>query len=527
VFDVLVVGGGAIGAGVARDAALRGLSVALVEQDDFASGTTSRSTRLIHGGLRYLEHLDFGLVRENLRERELLLRLAPHLVHPLPLFVPLYRPSAYRRAKLRAGMVLYDLLSFRKRLPGREWLARDEVLAMEPSIEAEGLRGAWRFYDAHAPLIERLVIENVVDAREHGGVMLNHARAERWLRDGSTVVGAEVVDTLSGGRFSVRARQTVNATGAWVDLLTADLRSSALPLLRLTKGIHLVTPAATRHAYLLFARSDGRPFFVIPWLGASLIGTTDTDYFDDPSAARADVEDVGYLIGAAKRAFPSAPFDDVRYTMAGVRALIRVTDVAEGAVPREHAVLDHARTDGVLGIVSVIGGKLTAYRAIAEEVTDLVTQRLGGRGRCLTATTPLPGAGEVPALTERLWTVARANGLGREQLERLVRVYGSRAERLISRIEATPRLGGRLAPGSAATRVEAHHAATEEGAATLADFLLRRSGLGLVRDRGTDLLDAAADALGEVLGWDAARTAAEITSYRALIAAGSSRTVEA
>ncbi len=483
-FDVLVVGGGALGAGVARDAALRGMSVALVEQDDFASGTTSRSTRLIHGGLRYLEHRQFGLVRENLRERELLMRLAPHLVQALPVHVPLYRPSVARRAKLRAGMLLYDLLSRGKKLPRRRWIGREQLLALEPGLRPDGLRGAWRFYDARCALVERLVVENVVDATAHGAVSLNHAKVVRWLREGDAVTGAEVEDRIGGTRLTVRARESVNATGPWLD------RSGlgGKPLLRLTKGVHLVTPPATKLAHLLFA-SDGRPFFVIPWLGSTLVGTTDTDFDDEPSEARADADDTAYLIESAKAAFPQAPFERVHYAMAGVRALIRIEGVAEGKVPREHEIRDHSTTDGVNGIVSMVGGKLTAYRSIAQEATDLVAKRLGNKARPLTKTQPLPGAADVADLVRRLEKEGIADA------ERLARTYGARAHRALD------------------LRAEAALAA-EEGAATLADFLLRRSCLGLAPDRALPLVDRAADALAEALSWSDARRADEVATYR-------------
>jgi glycerol-3-phosphate dehydrogenase len=500
IFDVLVVGGGAMGAGVARDAALRGMSVALVEQDDFAAGTTSRSTRLIHGGLRYLAQREFGLVRENLREREILLRTAPHLVRPLPVYVPLYRLSVRRRATLRAGMLLYDLLSRRKSLPRRKWLPRGRLLVLEPGLAADGLRGAWCFYDAQCALVERLVVENVADAKAHGARVLNHARVTRWLLDGGAVVGAEVEDRRAGRALRIRARETVNATGAWLDQTGPHAR----PLLRLTKGVHLVTPPASRHAILLF-HTDGRPIFVLPWLDSSLVGTTDTDLTGDPAGARATDADVGYLVAAARRILPGAALD-VAYTFAGVRALIRVEGVAEARVPREHEIRDHAARDGAPGVVSMVGGKLTAYRGIAQEATDLIAKRLGVRARCVTKTRALPGAVDVEALVASLAADAARLGLASDQLRRLAGVYGAMTHELLARIARDRALAARLAPDSAATRVEVVHAVEAEDAATLADVLLRRTCLGLARDRALPLAQAAA----EVVGWGQA----EVTAYR-------------
>jgi glycerol-3-phosphate dehydrogenase len=486
--DLLVIGGGIMGAGITRDAALRGLSVALVEQDDFASGTTSRPTRLIHGGLRYLELFDFRLVRSDMREREILLRIAPHLVFPLPFLLPLYRPSLWYQAKLRFGMQLYDALSLDKSLPKRKWLGRDETLAAEPSLGPDGLTGAWRFYDAQVPLVERLVIENVVDATDHGALVLNHARATAYLRDGDRVVGAEVRDQIANANMEVRARLTVNATGAWLDRTIAPLRPGAKPLLRLTKGIHLVTPRATKQAHVLFAKRDGRLFFVLPWLDATIVGTTDTDYDGDPADAAATEEDVRYLQEEARRAFPNAPFDEIYFTWAGVRALVREEGVSEGQVSRKHALFDHERRDGIPGALSVVGGKITAYRAIAEEVTDLAARKLGRApatpaGHALTATNLLPGAD------------------------------GSRAREIAVLAAGDPSLAAPLCPHHRGVAAEITHAVRSEWAMTIGDVMLRRTSIGLGQCQGLDCLDAVAEMMGRLLGWDAERRKNEVDAY--------------
>jgi len=510
--DLLVIGGGIIGAGIARDAALRGLSVALVEQDDFASGTTSRPTRLIHGGLRYLELFDFGLVRSDMREREILLRIAPHLVFPLPFLLPLYRPSLWYQAKLRIGMQLYDALSLDKSLPKRKWLDRDETLAAEPTLDPDGLHGAWRFYDAQVPLVERLVIENVVDASEHGALVLNHARALGYLRDGARVTGAVVRDRIAAADLEVRARFTVNATGPWLDRTIASVRPRPKPLLRLTKGIHLVTPRATDKAHVLFAKSDGRLFFVLPWLDGTLVGTTDTDYAGDPADAAASEEDVRYLQKEACRAFPNAPFETIYYTYAGVRALVREEGVSEGQVSRKHALFDHDRRDGIGGLLSVVGGKITAYRDIAEEATDAVARKLGLKVGGSTADAPLPGAraDSLPA-----GPLLDVDG---ETVRHLERVYGTRSRELLSLASAHPELRGPLCPHHHGIAAEVVHAVLKEWANTLGDVLLRRTALGLMACQGLDCIEAVADHVGAVLGWDDVRRAHEIAAYRAEIA---------
>lgn len=504
--DVLVIGGGIIGAGIARDAALRGLSVALVEQHDFASGTTSRPTRLIHGGLRYLELFDFGLVRSDMKERERLLGIAPHLVFPLAFLLPEYHPSLWYRFKLRVGMFLYDLLSLDKTLPKRRWLSRDETLAVEPTLDADGLAGAWRFYDAQVPFVERLVIDNLIDAQEHGALLLNHARAVGYLREGQRVTGARVRDECTGEELAIRALMTVTATGPWLDETIAPERRDTRPLLRLTKGIHLVTPRATARAHVLFAKSDGRLFFVVPFFDTTIVGTTDTDYTGDPADAAATAEDVRYLQDAARRAFPNAPFDRVHYTWAGVRALVREEGVSEGQVSRKHALYDHERRDGVAGIVSVVGGKITAYRQIAEEVTDLVVRARGSRGRCETAERPLPGARELPP--ER-----PAEGTA----EHLRDVYGSRAARIRAIVADDASLGAPLCAHHRGVAAEVVHAVRDEWARTLGDVLLRRTMLGIAACQGLDCVDEVARLAGRVLGWDAARQREEIARYRAEI----------
>lgn len=510
--DLLVIGGGIIGAGIARDAALRGLSVALVEQDDFASGTTSRPTRLIHGGLRYLELFDFALVRSDMREREILLRIAPHLVFPLPFLLPLYRPSLWYQAKLRIGMQLYDALSLDKSLPKRKWLDRAETLAAEPTLDPDGLHGAWRFYDAQVPLVERLVIENVVDAAEHGALVLNHARALGYLRDGTRVTGAVVRDELAASDLEVRARFTVNATGPWLDRTIAEVRREPKPLLRLTKGIHLVTPRATEKAHVLFAKSDGRLFFVLPWLDATIVGTTDTDYTGDPADAAATEEDVRYLQAEARRAFPDAPFDDIYFTYAGVRALVREEGVSEGEVSRKHALFDHERRDGVAGLLSVVGGKITAYRDIAEEATDAVARKLELKVDAATADAPLPGARPDPL------PVGPRLGVDGETVRHLERIYGTRSRELLDLAAAHPELRAPLCSHHRGIAAEVVYAVLREWANTLGDVLLRRTALGLMACQGLDCIEAVADHVGTVLGWDRTRREREIAAYRDEIA---------
>lgn len=310
-FDVLVVGGGINGAGVARDAARRGLSVALVEREDFGYGTTGRSTRLVHGGLRYLALYDFGLVHESLRERERLLANAPHLVQPIRFLIPFYKGQATPPWKLKLGLWLYDALAGSRSVQAHESFSRDEVLEVEPGLQPEGLRGGAAYSDGQVAFVERLCVENILDAVAHGATVVNHAGLDRLVMEDGRVVGARVRDMLSGEEVEVRARRVVNTTGPWVDRVpgVGGVRT------RMTKGIHLVTPRDTNHAILLFSPDDDRVFFSIPWMGQQLVGTTDTDYAAEPADVRADADDVTYLQRGIRIALPDAPVETIHLSL--------------------------------------------------------------------------------------------------------------------------------------------------------------------------------------------------------------------
>jgi glycerol-3-phosphate dehydrogenase len=306
-----------------------------------------------------------------------------------------------------------------------------------------------------------------------------------YLREDDRVVGATVEDRLGGGRLDVKARVVVNATGPWLDGTIAPLRRTARPLLRLTKGIHIVTRRATEHAHVLFAESDGRLFFVVPWMDATIVGTTDTDYEGDPASASPSEEDVRYLQTAARRAFPNAPFDEILFTWAGVRALVREEGVSESEVSRKHALYDHERRDGIAGALSVVGGKITAYRAIAEETTDAAVRKIGGTAKCRTDALPLPGAD------------------------------GSRERAVAALALADPSLAPPVCASQPATGAEIVHAVRSEWAMNIGDVLLRRTTIGLRPCQGLDCIDRVAELVARELGWDAGRRAREIDAYRA------------
>jgi glycerol-3-phosphate dehydrogenase len=519
VLDVLVVGGGIVGCGIARDAALRGLRVGLIEREDFGAGTTSRSTRLIHGGLRYLELLDFGLVRQDMREREILIRIAPHLVRPLPFLVPMYGWSAWQRDRLRVGMVLYDLLSYDKSLPRHSFLSREATLEAEPQLNPKGLQGAARYYDCQVELPERLALANAVDAAEHGALVRTYTEWVRFIREGGRVVGVEARDIATDRHVNIRATVVVNATGPWLDRSLEDVSDGRAPLLRTTKGVHLVMPKTTNNAILSIAATDGRVFFIVPWNGYSLVGTTDTDYNDDPGRAHADLSDVSYLLHEAAEVVPPLGHAPVYYGMAGVRALVRKEGVNASAVSRKHAIRDHGKTGGPEGLISVLGGKITAYRGIAEEATDRVMERLGRHSARHTAYSHLPGGdGSPDEVMKSLRPRAESMGLTDEQTDHLIELYGSRAREVLVLAERRPQLATPFCEHGPTLKAQACYAALNEGAETLADVMLRRAPIGLASCLGLDCVEAAADVVGQTLRWDDERRKREAEAYRKIVA---------
>lgn len=518
-FDIIVIGGGIIGAGIARDAALRGLRVALFEKRDFGSGTTAGSTRLIHGGLRYLEMLDFRLVRMDLRERETLLRIAPHLVKPLEFMMPFYRSRLFYRWKIKIGMTLYDLLSYDKSLPRHRFLAPEELTKTEPNLRQQGLQGAAVYFDAQVNSPERLCLENIIDAREHGARTFNYAEVTEALRTGKAIEGVRVRDFLSLDRaeVGVKSRIVINASGAWFDHVARGLTnrtSSATPsqsLIRTTKGVHITCPPLNKRAFVIFSTVDGRLMFVIPWLGYSLIGTTDTDFTADPATAHATAADVDYMLRSVKEYFPALDTSQIYFSNAGVRALVK-EEGSESSVSRRHRVTEGRQPDAE-DLISVLGGKITGYRAIAEEVIDAVCRKLNINAPCLTARNPLPGARGAMKLLD----VSDAR-LKSETLDHLFHLYGSRASEVIQLAASGEPLREPLSFEAPDIAAQVIFAARTEQCSRLVDFLLRRTLLGFSKDQGQSAAACAASLLAQELSWSPARLDAEMSLYHDHIA---------
>jgi glycerol-3-phosphate dehydrogenase len=518
-FDLIIIGGGIVGAGIARDAALRGLHILLVEKEDFACGTTSRSTRLIHGGLRYLRFFQFGLVRQDLREREILLRIAPHLVHRIRFVIPLLSSEPFYRITLPLGLFLYDILAWDKKVPHWERLSRAKTLAMEPALTGIfGLTGSCLYYDGQAVEMERLCLENLVAAADQGACIVNHAAASGLLVREGKVTGLEIKDTLTEQTYTAKSGIVINATGHWADLVWQNLRVKSSATLRKTKGVHLFTRKISDNALVLFAKSDGRLFFVIPWGDYSLIGTTDTDYNGDPDAVFADTADVNYLVTEMHHYFPDFGPDDIYYTMAGLRPLVAAQKKAASNTSRAHKLLDHGKIEGPEGLITVMGGKITAYRAIAEETIDLVCKKKGQSIKCATASTPLPGgAASQPEKSRRL---AAEIGLTADIEAHLTSIYGSRTTNILDLVSADKQLGQPLAAGSKEILAQIKYAVEEEEALTVSDYLLRRSDAGLGPSQGLDVLDTVVQEMGNLLGWSENERQVQAESYRRQVANG-------
>jgi glycerol-3-phosphate dehydrogenase len=513
-FDVVVIGGGIIGAGIARDAALRGLRVALFEKRDFGSGTTAGSTRLIHGGLRYLAMLDLRLVRMDLRERETLLRIAPHLVKPLEFIMPFYGKSLLYRSKMKLGMMLYDVLSYDKSLPRHRFLSPRELKEIEPNLRQQDLRGAAVYFDAQADSPERLCLENIIDACEHGAQAFNYAEVNGTLRTSKAISGVRVRDLLSDNatEVDVKGRIVINASGAWLDRVASRLNDfSRSAQIRTTKGIHICCPPATNRAVVVFSAVDGRLMFVIPWLGYSWIGTTDTDFGDDPATAHATPEDVDYVLRSVTGYLPTLSTSRIYFSNAGVRALVS-EEGSESSVSRVHHIADGA-SSGAENLISVLGGKITGYRAIAEEVTDAACAKLHVKAPCLTASNPLPGARQNIEAPD-----GSGAGLSRKTIIHLFNLYGCRAGEVVDLAASCDDLRQPLSPHAPDIMAQAIFAARSEKCVRLVDFLLRRTLLGFSQDQGQSAVASAASLLAQELAWSPARTNAEISLYQDHIA---------
>jgi glycerol-3-phosphate dehydrogenase len=510
-FDLIIVGGGIIGSGIARDAALRGLNTLLVEKEDFACGTTSRSSRLIHGGLRYLRTFQFKLVRYDLKEREILLKIAPHLVHRMRFIIPLPRSEIFYRLTLPLGLWLYDLLAIGQKAPRWQRYSASQTLKEEPALgQIKELTGSYVYSDCEAGLVERLCLENLIDASRLGGCIVNHSTALNLLKSRGAAAGVKVQDILSGKIYDAHAKIIINAAGHWADLLWQRFETKSPQSLRKTRGTHLITKKLTNEALVLFAKSDGRLFFVIPWGDFSLIGTTDKDYRGSPDSVYANAADVNYLVQETARYFPDFDEGQILYTIAGLRPLVSRENISASATSRAHQIVDHANT-GTPGLITVLGGKITAHRGIAQEAVDLVCRKLDVEARCFTHRLTLPGA--APVAPAEIESASIQYKLPASSIEHLVSIYGSQFRRILELAQIEPRLAGPIHPGFPDILAQIKWSVENESAVTVSDFMLRRSSMGYAADRGIPALDPVAQAMAGYLGWNNAERKKQIEAY--------------
>lgn len=519
-YDVLIIGGGINGAATARDAALRGLKPILLEKNDFASGTSSWSTRLIHGGLRYLEYFEFKLVRESLRERELLLEHAPHLVHPVQLTIPIYKRGARSYWEVQAGMLLYDILSYDKTVPSHRMLTATKFQQLFRAVDDEGLTGAAQYFDGQAEYAERLCLENILSAQDAGATVLNYVKVTALHCDRNRITHLTCVDELSGQEFTVKGKNNavvINTAGPWVDQVcklgqTENYQSFLLESKRLmggTKGSHIVVSpfsGAPDTAFYVEAKSDNRPFFIVPWLGMYLIGTTDIRFEGNLDSIKANNDEIDYLLYETNRIFPTAQLtrDDVRFTYSGVRPLPYTEGQSTGSITRKHILHEH-RDVGISNLISLIGGKLTTFRQVGEELVDAVYRKQGRTPPpCPTRESPFFGAiwpddPQIQTVTQQY-----ADRLSVNTVAHLFKLYGCKAPAVLALTDEHPDLLQPIADGFPDIRAQIVYAVQAELAHSYVDILRRRTTLAMQANYGLDLLSVLEETLKRHCGWSQA-----------------------
>ncbi|MEL6909951.1 MAG: glycerol-3-phosphate dehydrogenase [Cyanobacteria bacterium J06598_4] len=528
-YDVIVIGGGINGAGVARDAAIRGLKTIIVDKNDFASGSSSWSSRLIHGGLRYLEYFEFPLVRESLKEREVLLRTAPHLVAPLQLTIPIYRDRSRPYWKIWAGMILYDIFSFDKTLPVHRMLPEAKFQQLFRSLDGDNLAGGSQYYDGQVTLAERLCLENIISAQNAGADALNYMEVTELTIKDSRIADVVCKDKLTGESVTISGSKdavVINTAGPWIDrvcqrgskageqTVIGDGKKNGG-----TKGSHIVVeefPGAPGSTLYVEAKSDGRPFFIIPWLGKYLIGTTDLAYKDDIDNIKADNAEIDYLLQETNSVIPTANLkrDDVKFTYSGVRPLPNSEGKKPGSITRKHIIFDH-RKEGVNNLFSLIGGKLTTYRNVGEEMVDAILKRMKRSPRpCQTDSLPLPGC-ILPRDKRIQQAIDKYESiLPIEVIDHLFYMYGARAIEVLALTEENPALRELISPDLQDIKAQIVYAVESESAQNLVDILRRRTTLAMNGEYGMNLLPVVTETLQKHCGWNQEQSDRAIADYR-------------
>lgn len=519
-FDILVIGGGVIGAGAALDAASRGLKVALVEAQDWAAGSSSHSSKLIHGGLRYLEQRDFALVREALRERSILMRTAPHLVHPVPFVLPLRR-GLFERAYVAAGLVIYDALARTNRespqLPFHRQLSRRGAKSLVPALSVTGLSGAIQYWDAQVD-DARHTLSLVRTAASFGAVVANRVSVTGLVKRNGRVSGALVRFGDTGEAHEVRATAVVSATGVWTEGFATAMGVTDSLRLAPSKGVHLVVPRQTiDSSTALIVRTSKSVLFVLPWGEHWIVGTTDTAWVLDVNHPAATATDVNYILSELNSVLAHPiRLADIESVFVGLRPLIASPTSETTEIPREHSIASPSP-----GLVMVAGGKYTTYRVIANEVIDTALALVGLTApQSHTAAISLVGADRYAALRRATNQLRETSGLGTEDIQRLLGRYGGCTIEVLAQALTDTSLLEPLAQARGYLRVEIAYAVTHEGARHLDDVLMRRTRLSIeARDRGVAAAPEVARIMADQLEWSDEQVATEVASYQTLIAA--------
>ena len=516
-FDVAVIGAGVNGAGIALDAALRGLSVVVLDKDDMCSGCSAISSRLIHGGLRYLEYGEIPLVYESLHERRYLRLNAPHLVEPLRICIPIFKEARRGPLLIKLGMLLYEVLSIGKQVPGHEMLGEREIKAAEPGLRAVGLRAAARYYDAQVEFAERLVLENLLAARSAGAKVLTHCEVTGINLAEGAVRSLDFTDRTDGTMHNIEVDIVVNAAGPWVDCVLDTAPVKTRRHIGGTKGSHIIVgrfEGAPSDAFYVEAAADGRPFFIIPWHDQYLIGTTDIRYEGDLDKIRASDDEVDYLLSETNRVFPGAGLTraDIHYAYAGVRPLPYQEKGPESAITRRHIIRVNKKVGD--GLVSIVGGKLTTYRHLAEQTVDRITRLMKRKlPKCRTREYALPGAWGLEKATERLHALGLLSDDG---VKRMLSIYGGRAAAICDACDSDASLARIIDSEGKVLAAEVVFSIREEFAKTLVDIVYRRLMIGLDADQGRPMYASIADLAAAELGWSKdkhARQLEELVEY--------------
>ena len=526
-FDILVVGGGITGAGIARDAALRGYKTALIEKADFCSGTSSKSSKLVHGGFRYLDNLEFGLVHESLMERKTLMEIAPHLVHPIQCLLPLHQHNAKPPWMIHIGLFLYDFLSFTKRIGYHQMLSKNEIQRLEPLLRHDDLKKIALYYDCQADDF-RLVMANLQSAAQDGAVVANYVKAVDILKENGQIVGIKAMNEISSESFPIQSHVLANATGPWCDYLRQALLKDSHHHVRTTKGIHLVIhrkDLPINHTILGQAVQDGRYIFAVPWRQFVFLGTTDTDYDGDPDHIATERNDVDYLVEAFNHYFPDANLNDDKIisTFAGLRPLAFEEGKTASSVTREYEIFEQPKN-----FFNIIGGKLTTYRTMAKEMVNRMAKKLDKsfdifpiNPKCLTDKMPLYG-GNISdyAAFFNEWKSTLTNRLHLDEkiATHLIESYGSRLPDVLEYIEKTVNGKERFLPGLPYIWGQLDYALEHEMTLALDDFLIRRTHLfSLDRKQALDIHEEVASQLSKKLGWTEEEKKVQIERYKSKI----------